>query len=403
MLVGAALLLLARRRADPDRGRAALYAVVTAAAAIAAGVLAIFHWDDITDGTDRSTLVGGAHRLRHVRRCSSRSRSARPSSASPCRRRLPAPRAVATARRSTPSSLVAAAGGVVMAVGQRPDRAVPRAGDAVARASTCSPRATGAARRARRAASSTSSSAGSRRRSSSTASPSSTARPARPTSSTIVDGVQQHDARRAATTRCVLAGIALLLVGLGFKVAAVPFHVWTPDVYQGAPTPVTALMASVGKAAAFAAMLRVLVVGLAVLPRRLAAGRLGAGRAVAGGRLGAGRRADRRQADARLLVDQPRRVHPRRASRPPATAPASADTGAGMPAVLVYLLAYAVLVDRHVRRRRRSSPAAATGAPTSTRSAGSASSTRRWRWRSPCSSSPRPACRSRAGSSPSSA
>ena len=60
----------------------------------------------------------------------------------------------------------------------------------------------------------------------------------------------------------VLAGIALLIVGLGFKVAAVPFHVWTPDVYQGAPTNVTAFMASVGKAAAFAAMLRILVIAL---------------------------------------------------------------------------------------------------------------------------------------------
>ena len=59
-----------------------------------------------------------------------------------------------------------------------------------------------------------------------------------------------------------LAGLALLIVGLGFKVAAVPFHVWTPDVYQGAPSPVTAFMASAGKAAAFAAMLRVLVVAL---------------------------------------------------------------------------------------------------------------------------------------------
>ena len=59
-----------------------------------------------------------------------------------------------------------------------------------------------------------------------------------------------------------LAGIALLIVGLGFKVAAVPFHVWSPDVYQGAPTPVTSFMASVGKAAAFAAMLRVLVIAL---------------------------------------------------------------------------------------------------------------------------------------------
>ena len=60
----------------------------------------------------------------------------------------------------------------------------------------------------------------------------------------------------------VLAGVALLIVGLGFKVAAVPFHVWTPDVYQGAPNHVTAFMASVGKAAAFAAMVRVLVIAL---------------------------------------------------------------------------------------------------------------------------------------------
>ncbi len=60
----------------------------------------------------------------------------------------------------------------------------------------------------------------------------------------------------------LLAGVALLLVGFGFKVAAAPFHVWTPDVYEGAPTPVTALMASVGKVGAFAALMRVLVVGL---------------------------------------------------------------------------------------------------------------------------------------------
>ena len=60
----------------------------------------------------------------------------------------------------------------------------------------------------------------------------------------------------------LLAGLALLLVGLGFKVAAVPFHFWTPDVYQGAPTPATSFMASVGKFAAFATMLRVLLVAL---------------------------------------------------------------------------------------------------------------------------------------------
>src|SRR2546425_548323 len=53
-------------------------------------------------------------------------------------------------------------------------------------------------------------------------------------------------------------GLALLLIGFGFKVAAVPFHMWVPDVYDGSPTPVTAYMASGVKAAAFAALFRVL-------------------------------------------------------------------------------------------------------------------------------------------------
>lgn len=52
-------------------------------------------------------------------------------------------------------------------------------------------------------------------------------------------------------------GIAFLSVGLLFKVSAVPFHAWTPDVYQGAPTPVTAFMAAATKVAAFGAMLRI--------------------------------------------------------------------------------------------------------------------------------------------------
>lgn len=59
-----------------------------------------------------------------------------------------------------------------------------------------------------------------------------------------------------APTLAVL-GMALVLVGLGFKVAAVPFHMWTPDVYEGAPTPVTGFMAAGVKAAAFAAFLRI--------------------------------------------------------------------------------------------------------------------------------------------------
>jgi NADH-quinone oxidoreductase subunit N len=53
-------------------------------------------------------------------------------------------------------------------------------------------------------------------------------------------------------------GVGLVLVGLGFKIAAVPFHAWAPDVYQGAPTPVAGLMAAGTKAAAFGALLRVL-------------------------------------------------------------------------------------------------------------------------------------------------
>ncbi|HVM14860.1 MAG TPA: NADH-quinone oxidoreductase subunit N [Egibacteraceae bacterium] len=57
----------------------------------------------------------------------------------------------------------------------------------------------------------------------------------------------------------VIAAMALLLVGFGFKVSLVPFHMWTPDVYQGAPTPVTGFMAAGVKAAAFAAFLRVFV------------------------------------------------------------------------------------------------------------------------------------------------
>jgi NADH-quinone oxidoreductase subunit N len=54
-------------------------------------------------------------------------------------------------------------------------------------------------------------------------------------------------------------GLGLLLIGLGFKVAAVPFHMWAPDVYDGAPTPVTGFMATGVKAAAFVALVRVLV------------------------------------------------------------------------------------------------------------------------------------------------
>jgi len=57
----------------------------------------------------------------------------------------------------------------------------------------------------------------------------------------------------------LLLGLVLLLVGLGFKVAAVPFHQWSPDVYQGSPSPAVAYMAGAVKAAAFASLLRIFV------------------------------------------------------------------------------------------------------------------------------------------------
>jgi NADH-quinone oxidoreductase subunit N len=59
----------------------------------------------------------------------------------------------------------------------------------------------------------------------------------------------------------LFAGVAMLLVGFGFKIATAPFHVWAPDVYEGAPSPVTAFMAAGPKAAGFASFMRVFLIG----------------------------------------------------------------------------------------------------------------------------------------------
>ncbi len=86
------------------------------------------------------------------------------------------------------------------------------------------------------------------------------------TGTTNLAGIAAWLAENVALSNGVLmAGLALLLVGFGFKVAAVPFHTWTPDVYQGAPTPVTAFMAGASKAAGFAALLRVFFSTFSVL------------------------------------------------------------------------------------------------------------------------------------------
>jgi NADH-quinone oxidoreductase subunit N len=63
----------------------------------------------------------------------------------------------------------------------------------------------------------------------------------------------------------LLIGGAMLLIGFGFKIATVPFHVWTPDVYEGAPTPITGFMAAGPKAAGFASFMRVFVIGFPLI------------------------------------------------------------------------------------------------------------------------------------------
>ncbi|MFF7230080.1 NADH-quinone oxidoreductase subunit N [Streptomyces sp. 2333.5] len=81
----------------------------------------------------------------------------------------------------------------------------------------------------------------------------------------VSDGAKQIDPALAGTMgndALLLIGAALVLMGLLFKVGAVPFHMWTPDVYQGAPTPVTGFMAAATKVAAFGALLRLLYVVL---------------------------------------------------------------------------------------------------------------------------------------------
>ncbi|MBI4506145.1 MAG: NADH-quinone oxidoreductase subunit N [Chloroflexi bacterium] len=82
------------------------------------------------------------------------------------------------------------------------------------------------------------------------------------TGSTSFSAIAQAARAGAAADPLLLAGLGLLLVGFAFKLAFVPFHMWTPDVYEGAPTPVTAFMSVGTKAAAFAALLRLLTTAL---------------------------------------------------------------------------------------------------------------------------------------------
>ncbi len=140
-----------------------------------------------------------------------------------------------------------------------------------------------------------------------------------------VDFATVHAAVTESPSSPVLlfAGMALLAIGLLFKAAAAPFHVWTPDVYQGAPTPVTGFMAACTKVAAFGALLRVFHVAFAGRLLGLHPGARRGGGADHAGRRGARGHPDRHQAAAGVLVDRERRLpagrcagaEPRRALR----------------------------------------------------------------------------------------
>ena len=86
------------------------------------------------------------------------------------------------------------------------------------------------------------------------------------TGSTNLDRIANAVAAGAGRDPMLAVGFGLLLVGFGFKISAVPFHMWAPDAYEGAPTSITAFIATGSKAAAFAALLRVLLTSLRGAP-----------------------------------------------------------------------------------------------------------------------------------------
>ncbi|WP_353068613.1 NADH-quinone oxidoreductase subunit N [Tunturibacter empetritectus] len=79
-----------------------------------------------------------------------------------------------------------------------------------------------------------------------------------------------HGLETTTTPALAFTALALIVIGLGFKVSAAPFHVWTPDVYQGAPAPVVGLMSTAPKAAAFAVLLRITFTGFPTYQHRWA-------------------------------------------------------------------------------------------------------------------------------------
>jgi NADH-quinone oxidoreductase subunit N len=82
------------------------------------------------------------------------------------------------------------------------------------------------------------------------------------TGTTVIKAIAKVVGTVGFESPILVMGMALLVVGFGFKIAAVPFHMWTPDVYEGAPAPITAFMSAGPKAAAFAAFVRIFMEAL---------------------------------------------------------------------------------------------------------------------------------------------
>ena len=129
------------------------------------------------------------------------------------------------------------------------------------------------------------------------------------TGTTRIDAIQAAFQTHRRQRRLAILGLGLMFVGLGFKVVVAPFQIYAPDVYEGAPTPVTALLASAPKAATFAVMVRIFYVAFGVCERHLVLGDLDFGCADDVHRQFCGAGADQRETHAGVFLDRARGLH----------------------------------------------------------------------------------------------
>ena len=204
----------------------------------------------------------------------------------------------------------------------------------------------------------------------------------------------QAFAAPASASAGLVVGVVFIIAGLAFKLSAVPFHMWTPDVYEGAPTPVTAFMSTAPKVAAMALLLRALEVPFGHLLAQwsplivlisIASMILGALAAIG---------QTQHQAADGLFLDRPYRL---RADRASPSAPQ-----AGIRGVLIYHGHLRVHERRRVRLHHRHAPPRPVAGADRRPLRASRRPTRCWRWPWPSSCSAWPASRRSRASSASS-